>query len=478
MIKSRHALKKIPLIGLISIAAILDGPVSMAQSPEELLKLIGGFDQRTWTGEFTIIREGSENQSKTSNQGRGPSYEKVRYVYERVVVSACGQIGKLRIIKARRELTDTMTRKMDNTGNSQILCDPPKSVMESGGFLKRNKNARPFYGPGPTSHEYEERKYKLCGDKGAPSVKDTASVTILQLGGKKWMISGVSNALVTESSIFQRTETAACTGKEKKITTRVIPGKYGEPGSVSVPSGTDENNLDTTTILPPYPMPLLFTEQFEMEEGEDVISDEKLVSEIKPAKKGGYREKIMAYWTFKAPCAVVYDEMMNDLAYAEAFLDPAAQGSAKNIEDYLSKVDLICYEIYFGKPYKPPTGKKNKNKKPKGSNNASTDVNCKKDMKEYRKWITDTCRPEIMYDATDKHEDEHVRQCLDYHKEYVSGIPRHRGIMEVNAYVIQLKIYLDWLKTNCPKYKDRLGNARERVNKIENITDNMPNNFK
>lgn len=455
------------------VALFVGVSVSSAQSVEDIFKMIGKNDTRMWKGEVVIKRLGKEELNESSKE---MSYSKTRMVVDIATINVCGSAAKLNVSAAERTVIDKMFKNKVAKGG-EILCPPPEEQMQ-GGVLKRLKDAKPNYGPGPSMEERETRTIQLYDGKDAPSVRETAGINLLIMGNK-CVISGGSNALVTEASELYRKETQACTGKSTEETKKVVPGKYKERARIeSSGSAGEKGGKTTTTTLPPFPLPLIFVKEIQLDSNSDRIEGDMVVSEIKPRKMGAYEEKVTAQWRLEAqdPCWDVYDHMLRDLAYAEAFLDNELQARASNIDQYKDLVDLKCWEIYHGRPYRPKKGEdekaagEEKKSGPDAEDNIYTDGNCEIQKKEeFKASLEKHCLPDVIYEATLKHEEYHVQQCEKFHKEYVSGDPTIYGLMEVSGYIIQIQAYIGWLEKNCPDYHDRVIKARQRVAEIQRI---------
>lgn len=480
MFKTRFVLQKMTLIFLFIAMSLVFFTNAMALTPDDILKLIGGNDPRIWTGKITIQRIGSEKQEESRE---GYNYTKTRQVNDVAVIHACGSIGKLHVTSATRTLTDKMTKSMISKAGT-VLCPPSNKDMK-GGVLKRIRKGTPNYGPGASTIEQGTRKYELYTGKDAPPEKETASVNILIISGNRAVISGDSRALVTETSDFYREDKAACTGKTKKVTIQVVPGKYKGETKV-LKSGNSENDSGsyTTTILPPFILPAAFGKEIKIGRDADSIKGNILFGEIKPSQPGFYQEKVTAQWEFTAtnPCAKIYKEMLQDLAWAEAFLNTKAHESAKDIKSYKKLVDKIyydiCSEMFHNRrppPDEPP---------PDATDHIYTDYDYKKQkcithgMDDFKKELADNCEPEVKYKAMDTHEETHIQQCSDKdsHKDFISGIPRNMGLNEVFAYLAGVRKYLSWLENHCPEYKEEVEKARSKAAHIKRTASKMRKN--
>ncbi len=475
MFKTRFVLQKMTLIFLFIAMSLVFFTNAMALTPDEILNMIGGNDPRIWVGEITITRTGRENQKETSP---GYSYTKTRQVKDTVVIKACGTIGNMRVSDAKRTLTDKMTKSMISRGND-ILCDPPKEDIE-GGILKRSRNPNPTYGPGHSAVEQKTRELYLYEEKGAPSVRDTAAVNIMIISGNRAIITGDSRALVTETSDSYREDKAGCTGKTKKVTIQVIPGKYkGKVSVVTSGASEEDDGSFITTIQPPFSLPAAFAKEIKIGRDADSIKGNVLVGEIKPSQPGFYQEKVTAQWEFTAtnPCTEVYNEMIKDLAWAEAFLNTKAHESAKDIDQYTELVEKIWYDICY-RIFKQKEPNKNDIPAP-GENHVSTDAKCETHkLKDYKKLLEDTCKPDVLYKALYEHEKTHRNQCLDTktYKDFISGIPRNHGLFEVFAHLAGVRKYLGWLENYCPEYKEEVAKARSKAAHIKRIASKMRKN--
>ena len=465
MFKNRFVLQKLTLIFFfiaIFFGFLID---STAQAPDDILKLIGGNDPRIWVGKITIQRIGSQNEYESRP---GFNYTKTRQVNDTVIIHACGTAGNIQVSNATRTLTDTMKKNSSSKGGN-ILCPPPTKNKDGG-------DSTPSFGPGKSTIEKASRKFKLYKDKDSPSVKDTASVAINIIMGNRALISGNSSALVTEDSETYRKDIASCSGKTKEMTTYVFPGKYKDKVIIKK-SGMSENDSVSymTTILPPFPLPLAFAKEISISRDNNIIKDSMVVDEIIPRSPGLYKEKTTAQWEFKAknPCIDIYIKMLQDLAYAEAFLNTAAQDAAIDITHYKKLVDKIYYEIYHNRKYpeKPKDGPDNR---PKGVDEVFTDYKCKTHgLDDFKKQLADYCEPEVIYKATEAHENKHVTQCKNSNKNFTSDIPRNMGLNEVFAYIAGVKVYLAWLDTHCPKYKEEIQQDRSKAAHIKRIAAKM-----
>jgi len=179
---------------------------------------------------------------------------------------------------------------------------------------------------------------------------------------------------------------------------------------------------------------------------------------------GHYDETITAEWRFAAkdPCQDVIRQVQDDLAFAEAYADKKIRDFASTLDEYKNLVGDKAYKIIHGKPPSRGQGDYEEDDSP-FVDPETCEIN---GLEEYRQKLADSCRPDIIIESIEAHEQTHQEQCEKFQKEMLSGKPHIMGMMEVTAYKTGIGVLLDWLETNCPNYDT--SRDRTRLDRIRN----------
>jgi len=161
----------------------------------------------------------------------------------------------------------------------------------------------------------------------------------------------------------------------------------------------------------------------------------------------------------ESPCPDVYDQLQQDLAYAEAYAEKNVSDFAGSMDEYETLVEDRAYRIRYGV------------NAPRGEDSAEIDAatdeqGVQHGMEELRQKLRAECKPDIIFESISMHEDIHTNQQEKF-PEYNDNKPRTRGLMEVSAYVADAQMLVDWLRDNCPV--TNLSSAESRLQRIEKI---------
>jgi hypothetical protein len=208
--------------------------------------------------------------------------------------------------------------------------------------------------------------------------------------------------------------------------------------------------------------------------GEGMVSGTMLGGQVEETErrsdiKGGYEVKTTSRWQFKAkdPCQEVYNKLMNDIAYAEAYQNPKNQEKLNEIKDlkerfktYHKRIDKQVYRTLYGE--EPPEGELSETDAETGGGEEKLE----EWLKKYKEKLADECKHDILYKALEEHEFEHVRQGKTYYQsKFFHGTTVIYGRLEVTAHLVGIHILKDWLERNCPEIK--MSEANARIKRIE-----------
>jgi hypothetical protein len=419
---------------------------------------------RIWDGKVSIVRKGTSQLHEDKSGAGGTSvHKKNRDVSDTTVISACGMDILLSVYSVTRELTD-QTSKHSLSEAAEVDCG-----LVPGG--NRWKNERIIRRPGNRHEKTETRSVSLYTSKDAPPLVEMASVTLHVRPGGSYDLLAASHALTrTHEDTFEE-QKDRCDDTTKQFETHFDTGKIGDPITSDIGAPEETGKVTKTVIRQTFP-PLTLPAGFAAEETgtENLIRGKMLISEKKSSYPGGYNEVENGSWSFRIKdiCKEVHTQLREDLAFAEAYVDPALHLAANllpangRIKGYEKLVNERAIEIYYGEG--PPPGEGD----PTTTDAVADDKWCKGDgREELKEKLQKECRPEVIYDSFVVHEDMHCEQKRLTKDFGLGNDPAVWGLQEVNAYLAGAEVLMSWLEEHCPEYD--LVNEKQRVAKIIQI---------
>jgi hypothetical protein len=420
-----------------------------------------------WDGKITISRQASAETREDKSEGDGVSIHfEEKKVDDVTVIEACGTGPMLKVYSAERSLEDT-TEKGVRVEAASTHCGMPKEA-EQHNLLHQAIYYDPIIKtPGNKTFRSEKTRTSLFEGEGVKPLEESTIVTLMVEDGGKYTLSVQSFAMVLHLQDHIYEDYNACTGKTKRTEHSIRPAAKGTPPGSSSESGKQEGKIVKTThqTLPPLPLPAGFV-------GEGAVSGPMLEGSVEFVEKrseiGGYDETTTSTWSLRAkdPCQDAYKQLLEDLAWAEAYLnaDIQKQVADENIENigqriktYEERVNQQVYRILHGE--EPPEGELT-------DTDASVDgAGETEGLEELKERLARECKPDVIYDSIEKHEKTHQKQQKAFEEEYNAGDVVIFGLMEVTAYLAGVHVLLDWLDFNCPEMP--LVSAKSRIQKIE-----------
>jgi hypothetical protein len=420
-----------------------------------------------WDGKIVISRQALAEHSEDKREGGNVFVHfENRELNDVTVIRACGTGPMLEVYSAERNLVD-ITEKGTDSSAASTDCGLPEEAEAHNPLYQEKHYERIIKTPGSKSFRSEKMHTSLFKDKEAKPLEDTTAVTLLVEDGGAYALSVQSFATVVHLQDHIYEDYNACTEKTTRREHHIRPAAKGQPLSESFESlkpGEDKVKV-TRQALPPLPLPAGCV-------GEGVVSGPRLEGKVeliekKSTIKGGYEQTTTSNWELEAkdPCPDAYNQLLEDLAWAEAYLDADIQEKVEDIENikqriktYEKLVNQQVYRIMHGR--EPPDGEL-----------ADTDASVDGDsgrtegLEELKKRLARECKPDIIYESIEKHEKTHSKQLQTFEEEYNSGNAVIFGLMEVTAYLAGIQVLMDWLEFNCPEVN--LVGAKFRVQKIE-----------
>jgi hypothetical protein len=428
-----------------------------------------------WDGKITISRQASAKTREDKREGGNVFVHfENRTVNDVTVIEACGTGPLLKVYSAERSLED---RKEKGTRSSQAStdCGYPEEADGHNPLYIEKHFKRIIRTPGNKSFRSETMHTSLYEGEGVKPLEGTTAVTLMVEDGGVYTLTVQSFALVLHLQDHLYKDYNACTGKTKQTEHYIRPATKGQPpgsSSDSTKPGGDSVKI-TRQTLPPLAFPAGFT-------GEGAVSGTMLEGEVELIEKksdvGGYEETTRSTWSLAAkdPCQDAYNQLLEDLAWAEAYVNADIQSKVErqNIENikqriktYEKLVNQQVYRILHGE--EPPEGEL-------ADTDAYVDGATGKaeGLDELKDRLARECKPDIIYDSIEKHERTHQKQEQTFEEEYNSGDVVIFGLMEVTAYLAGIHMLIDWLERNCPEVN--LTEAKTRVQRIEKAKFSRP----
>ncbi len=263
-------------------------------------------------------------------------------------------------------------------------------------------------------------------------------------------------------SLTQRHDVCTAQTTEKRIEFQPVA-----PGQEHAGAAVGSISPNTTVLTRPYvlaKLPGTFASWHMEFDPRGCSGSHTLFQEKKP-----HLEQICTvHWEFKPrePCEDLIQTILNDLAYTQAYLDPATRKRTSDIEKYKEYVDEKAYEIH--KPESSPWSQAS----PMGD---EIGVNSKCELiyqgkkgeeaeKAYRQDSLRKCIPVEVVEGILRHENTHLFQCRTDKARFNKFNTEIWGNMEAAAYLAGIEHMLNSLKQLCPGYDTSL--VEEKIKQI------------
>ena len=402
-------------------------------------------DARIWTGEITIERIGAayvERDNGHTNAAVIRTYHESRQTYDKWRIKACGEAGNLHILAVKAELSENSEIRSTFKERSRDCNVKKPDLKKPGNFGRSTEIGRVSRYEGPD----------------CPPLEKQFTVQLMVWPGGRYRLWVNGYAYASNQLDKSEYEKFVCDGHTKKVEFHQQTIGINEKARSTTRDEGDGDNVHSiqTSLTPATKVPAGFGFEGKLKGGS--IADSMPISEIKAKTKGGYHEKTTASWTFTArnPCEMVYQRLMQDLAWAEAYADTKLRDFYDNNEDYKKAVNLRAQKNYSGAFPAGGNGGHNddKTEDDKTETEMTTNCNCEIEKEEaFKEKVKRECRPYILFKAVKQHEKRHVAQCLSQGRQVFCGkSPNIVGPNEVDAHIAGMKQYLSWLKENCPNY--------------------------
>jgi hypothetical protein len=415
-----------------------------------------------WKGTITIHREGSGKPAQPKPvRGKTVVVTGSHTVNESIVIEVCGDPKDLYVKNVTRELQEDSTRQEIDQAN-EALCRFPKEMLRAGAEWPEdhNKYEPQTKRPGNRSTVNLETHTTILRGLDLPKLRDETHVTLEFPDQGRFAILGSQKALEDYRSdhLVRYYDVCAETNSAKDIMERTGPlGQEPKSDREVTDQGADTH--ETIKHIRP-PRELLKQFSFEapftgLELKGSTVIDRSQTEEFLSTET--------AAWDLRgeSPCPDVYRQLLQDLAYAEAYSEKKVADFAGSIEEYEKLVEDRAYSIRYGV------------NAPRGEDSAEVDASTNEHgqqsgIEKLRQKLEESCKPDIIFTSISTHEDIHSRQQENY-PEYNEGKPRTFGLMEVSAYVIGAQMLADWLRQNCPG--TNLSDAERRLRNLEKAAD-------
>jgi hypothetical protein len=440
---------------LLAISAFLLAPISIASGGGEVNPEVC-----IWKGTITLQRKGSGRPVQPKpERGKTVTVSGARTVEENITIDICGQPGSMYVKSATRTLQDDYSYSK-NEQIQETLCRFPKEMLRPGAewpadhsnYVPEKKR------PGSHSKAVIENHTKILQEQALPELREKTDIILSLPDPARFVISGSQTAFADYQSDLVDTSYDACAEitSVKEIHERT--GALGQaPKSDHKTGNQGWNTQETITHTNP---PRELRKEFHTEAPFTglQLKDSKVIDRIETPE---FESTETASWDLKgeSPCPDVYDQLQQDLAYAEAYAEKNVSDFAGSMDEYETLVEDRAYRIRYGV------------NAPRGEDSAEIDAatdeqGAQHGMEKLRQKLKAECKPDIIFESISAHENIHTNQQEKF-PDYNDGKPRTRGLMEVSAYVVDAQMLVDWLRDNCPG--TNLSNADSRLQHLEKI---------
>lgn len=425
---------KRPLLAFLCIVAIavisLVKGIAQSQNPENLEEVI-------WVGHVRFDYEKTEKyngQSSVRRQNVKASNKWNEAFNAHLTIKACGKAGNLHILGISGNLNLNYDHQYRWKRDHQSCLDERARVER-------------IVRPGDREYENEQRVGSISGQ---PS--GMIDLNLLP-GSNTYYLSAVGEIPYRLTAYGESGTIWACSGRDQRSPIPQRPSEIPLPFALITTGGAGKEISGRKDVSPSPEEKKRRNDSLQRGLGRDI--DEGT---------GHYDETITAEWHFTAkdPCQDVIQQVQTDLAFAEAYADKKIQDFASTLDEYEKLVGDKAYTITHGKPPSRGQGDFEEGGGPYVDPETCEIVG----LEEYRQKLAEKCRPDIIIESIQAHEETHQRQCVKFNEEMNSGDPHIKGMMEATAYKAGIGVLLDWLETYCPNYNT--SRDRTRLDKIRN----------
>jgi len=416
---------------IVAIAVIsLAKGVGDGQNPENLEEVI-------WVGHARFDYKKTERyngQSSVRRQNVKASNKWNEALNAHLTIKACGKAGNLHI--------------QGISGNLNLNYDHQyRWKRDHQSCLDERARVEKIVRPGDREYENEQRIGSISGQ---PS--GMIDLNLLP-GSNTYYLSAVGEIKYRLSTSGESGIIWACSGRDQRSPIPQTPFEVSLPFALITTGGAGKEISGRKDVSPSPEEKKRRNDSLQRGLGRDI--DEGT---------GHYDETITAEWHFAAkdPCQDVIQQVQTDLAFAEAYADKKIQDFASTLDEYEKLVGDKAYTITHGKPPSRGQGDFEEGGGPYVDPETCEIVG----LEEYRQKLAEKCRPDIIIESIQAHEETHQRQCVKFNEEMNSGDPHIKGMMEATAYKAGIRVLLDWLETYCPNYDT--SRDRTRLDKIRN----------
>ena len=337
-----------------------------------------------------------------------------------------------------------------------------------------------YVSPGSWSERTVRERISIYTCKGSVPLEKGATVMLTLPPGMDYRLSAAHNTMASFEQDDVEKSHDACTNKTKILEGHSRTIDPYQP--VRVERSAD--GLKTWTFSPPMRRPQVVN-------GEGKIAKDRIekptfvYNQVEAKKESQYGEKTTASWHFEAtsPCPEVYQNLLFELAAAEAYADRDLRDFASDLGDYDRKVDAKIKQTFTYKP----TGSVGKGSTGNGyplAVNPDCEIVRRADEGEgskllrgreaidaYEEQQGKACAPAIVTKATIRHEEKHLSQCQGDKQRFTPTDKKAKiqsmGQSEVSAYLVSARILLSFLEDYCKDAGLDLAGPRERIQHLE-----------
>jgi len=427
----RYKRPLLPFLCIVAIALIsLAKGICEGQNPENLEEVIWvghvRFDYKkteTYNGQSSVRRENVKASNKWNEA-----------MNAHLTIKACGTAGNLHIQGISGNLNLDYEHHYRWKRDHQSCLDERARVQR-------------IVRPGDREYENEQRFGSISGQ---PS--GTIDLNLLP-GSNTYYLSALGEIPYRLTMYGESGTIWACSGRDQRSPVPQRPSEVSLPFALITSGGAGKEISGRKDLSPSAEEKKRRNDSLHRGLGEDI--DEGT---------GHYDETITAEWRFAArdPCQDVIQQVQNDLAFAEAYADKKIQDFASTLDEYKKLIGDKAYTIIHGKPPSRQQGDFEEEDSPFVDPETCEIVG----LEDYRQKLADKCKPDIIIESIEAHEETHQQQCEKFKKEMLSGNPHIKGMMEVTAYKTGIGVLLDWLETYCLTYDT--SRDRARLDKIRN----------
>lgn len=413
----------------IAVISLVKG-IAQSQNPENLEEVI-------WVGHVRFDYEKVERyngQSSVRRQNVKASNKWNEAFNAHLTIKACGKAGNLHILGISGNLNLNYDHQYRWKRDHQSCLDERARVER-------------IVRPGDREYENEQRVGSISGQ---PS--GMIDLNLLP-GSNTYYLSAVGEIPYRLTAYGESGTIWACSGRDQRSPIPQRPSEIPLPFALITTEGAGKEISGRKDVSPSPEEKKRRNDSLQRGLGRDI--DEGT---------GHYDETITAEWHFSAkdPCQDVIQQVQTDLAFAEAYADKKIQDFASTLDEYEKLVGDKAYTITHGKPPSRGQGDFEEGGGPYVDPETCEIVG----LEEYRQKLAEKCRPDIIIESIQAHEETHQRQCVKFNEEMNSGDPHIKGMMEATAYKAGIRVLLDWLETYCPNYDT--SQDRTRLEKIRN----------